>query len=60
MSCNSEARAAEYRQMVEDVIAGGLLDEDELLELRDMLARAERSALAKLPVDQPAREAAGR
>jgi hypothetical protein len=45
MSSSSE-RAAVYRGMVEDVLAGGLLDEDEIMELRDMLARAERRALA--------------
>ena len=56
MSCSSDARAAEYRQMVEDVLAGGLLDEDEFAELRDMLARVERRVAASLPADEPARE----
>lgn len=51
MSCNSE-RAAIYRGMVEDVIAGGLLEDDERAELLDMLRRAERNMLTKLPVDQ--------
>jgi len=42
--------------MVEDVLAGGLLDEDEFAELRDMLARVERRVAASLPADEPARE----
>lgn len=56
------SRGDEYRQMVEDVIAGGLLDEYEIAELRDLLARVERQMLANMPAappsDQPAREAA--
>jgi hypothetical protein len=46
-----------YREMVEDVIAGGLLDEDEVLELRDLIARVERQMRAKMPA-QPSSEAA--
>lgn len=42
-------RAAEYRQMIEDVIASGLLEDDERMELRDMLARVERKMLANMP-----------
>jgi hypothetical protein len=49
-------RAAEYRGMIEDVIAGGLLEDDEIAELRDMLARVERKMLADMPVEQAGRE----
>lgn len=51
-------RAAEYRQLIEDVVAGGLLDEFERMELRDMLARVERKILASAPASQPATEPA--
>ena len=53
MSRNS--RALEYRELIEDILADhatlsaqGLpgLDEDEVMEMRDMLARAERKARA--------------
>ena len=46
-----------YRQMVEDVIAGGLLEDYEIEELRDMLARVERQMRAKMTA-QPPSEAA--
>lgn len=52
------SKAAEYRQWVEDVIAGGLLEEDEIVELRDMLARVERKMAADLS-SQPAEAAHG-
>lgn len=43
-------RAAEYRQLIEDVTAAPwLLEDDERLELRDMLARIERKILAQTP-----------
>lgn len=45
----SNSRTAEYRSLVEDVVAGGLLEDDERMELRDMLARVERKILAKHP-----------
>jgi hypothetical protein len=45
---NSFERAAVYREIVDDSLASGLLDEDELLELRDMLARVERRVVMKL------------
>jgi hypothetical protein len=51
-------RAAEYRGLIDDVIAGGLLEEDEILELRDMLARVQRKVAAAMPADQPTHEAA--
>jgi hypothetical protein len=51
MSCSSE-RGAVYRGMIEDVIAGGLLEESEIAELRDMLARVQRQMLTKMPADQ--------
>jgi hypothetical protein len=43
-----------YRQMVEEVIAGGLLEDDEIEELRDMLARVERQMRAKMPAQEAA------
>lgn len=51
MSCSSE-RGAIYRGMVEDVIAGGLLEDDEKAELLDMLRRIERNVAANMPADQ--------
>jgi hypothetical protein len=45
---NSSERSAVYREMVEYSLKSGLLDEDELLELRDMLARVERRMAMKL------------
>lgn len=51
-------RAAEYRALIEDVVAGAvLLEDDERAELRDMLARVERKMLANMPADT-AKEAA--
>lgn len=47
-------RAAEYRGLIEDVIAGGLLDDEEIAEIRDMLARAERRLLANMPDSEAA------
>jgi len=47
MPSNSN-RAAEYRQLIEDVIAGGLLDHEEIMELRDMLARVQRKMIAEM------------
>lgn len=52
-------RANEYRQMIEDVIAGGLLEDEEIAELRDMLARVQRKMLADLPADQATEAVAG-
>lgn len=49
-------RAAEYRALIEDVIAGGLLEDDEIAEVRDMLARVQRKMLADMPVDQAGQE----
>lgn len=54
MSSNSSALAAEYRQMVEDVIAGGLLEEYEIMELRDLIKRVERQMRAKMPTKEAA------
>jgi hypothetical protein len=51
-------RAAEYRGLIEDVIAGGLLDEDEIAELRDLLARVKRNMLAQMPPAGAQQEAA--
>lgn len=52
---SSNSRAAEYRLLVEDVIAGRLLEEDEIMELRDMIKRAERRMQAKMPAASPSR-----
>ena len=51
-------RAAEYRETISDLVASGLLDDDERAELRDMLARVERKILASMPAHPPQREAA--
>lgn len=42
-------RAAEYRELIGDVVAGGLLDEEEILEIRDLIARIQRRMLANMP-----------
>lgn len=42
-------RAAEYRELIEDVVSGGLLEEDEWLQLRDLVARVIRKIDAKAP-----------
>jgi hypothetical protein len=49
-------RAAEYRGLIDDVVAGGLLEEDEWQQLKDVVARVERKLLAKQPA-QPTEEA---
>lgn len=46
---HSNSRAAQYRDMVEDVIVGGLLEEDEIMELHDLLKRVERRMKGQLP-----------
>lgn len=56
MPCSS--RAEQYRQMVEDVIAGGLLEDDEVMELRDMIKRVERKMQADLSGEPISAEAA--
>ena len=53
----SNSRAAEYRSLIEDVVAGGLLEENEIAEIRDLLARVERKMLANMP-PAPTSEAA--
>jgi hypothetical protein len=40
-------RAEEYRQLLEDVIAGGLLDPDEIAELKELVANAQRRMVAQ-------------
>lgn len=51
----SNSRAAEYRQLIEDVVAGrSLLEPEEILELRDMLKRIERQMRANLPAEEAA------
>jgi hypothetical protein len=42
---------AEYRELISDVVAGGLLEEDEREELRDLLARIQRRMLANMPAE---------
>lgn len=46
-------RAAEYRSLIDDVVAGGLLEEDEWQQLKDLIARVERKVLAKQPAQEP-------
>lgn len=47
----SNSRAAEYRSLIEDVIAGGLLEPEEIMELRDMIARVQRKMAANMPAE---------
>lgn len=54
MPSSSNARTAAYQEMVEDVIASGLLEEDEIMELRDLIKRVERQVRAKLPATEAA------
>lgn len=42
-------RAAEYRELIEDVLEGGLLEDDEWLQLKDLVARVERKLRAQMP-----------
>lgn len=54
MSSSSE-RAAVVRELVEDVLVGwnaGLVSYDELMDLRDMIARVQRRLAAKLTEQQ--------
>lgn len=48
------ARAAEYRLLIEDVIAGGLLEEDEIAALREILtsARARNGTREPIPAEE--------
>lgn len=48
-------RAAEYRSLINDVVEGGLLEEDEWQHLKDVVARIERKLRA---ADPPAEESA--
>lgn len=43
------SRGQVYREMVEDVIAGGLLEDEEIMELRDLIQRVERRMQAQMP-----------
>lgn len=42
-------RAAEYRDTITSLVNSGLLEDDERMELRDMLARVERKIMANMP-----------
>lgn len=42
-------RAAEYKQLLEDIIAGGLLEPDEIAELKEMVENAMRKMAADMP-----------
>jgi hypothetical protein len=53
---SSSSRAREYKSLIEDVIAGGLLEEDEIMELRDMIKRVERKMAADLSAKTEAAE----
>ena len=44
-------RANEYRELIDDVVNGGMLEEDERVELRDLLARIQRRMLANMPAE---------
>ena len=46
---STSERTRIYQQMVEDVLASGLLTEEEFMDLRDMLARCERKVATALP-----------
>ena len=51
-------RSAEYRSLIDDVMAHSwLLEPEELIELRDMIARVEQKKLARQPA-QAAQEPA--
>jgi hypothetical protein len=52
----SSPRVQEYRELISDVVAGGLLEEDEREELHDLLARIQRRMLAKMPAEPPKEE----
>jgi hypothetical protein len=52
----SNPRATEYRELIDNVVAGGLLSDDERVELRDLLARIQRRMLAKMPAEPPNEE----
>lgn len=41
-------RAREYRELISDVVAGGLLEESEWMQLKDVVARVERKLHAKM------------
>lgn len=49
-------RAAEYRELITDVVEGGLLEEDEWMQLKDVVARIQRKLAANSPIDPPAAE----
>jgi uncharacterized protein YutE (UPF0331/DUF86 family) len=52
-------RAAEYREMIGNLVTSGILDEEDRAELRDMLSRVERRILANMPAtDHPAQHEA--
>lgn len=51
------SKAEGYRQMIDDVVAGrDLLEEDEWQQLKDIVARIERKMLANLPATEEAAE----
>lgn len=43
----STPRAQEYRELIDDVIAGGLLEQDEIDEIKDLIARAQARMAAQ-------------
>lgn len=53
---SSFERAQQYRDMVEEVVASGLLDEDEWMQLGDLLKRVERKVQATQPAKSEAAE----
>ena len=54
----SSPRAKEYRELIDDVIAGGLLEEDEWVEIKDLISRVVAKIEANMPpkpaIDQAA------
>jgi hypothetical protein len=50
----SSPRAQEYRELIDDVIAGAMLEQDEIEEIKSLIARAK----ARIQVAQPITEQA--
>ena len=50
-------RAREYRGLIDDVIDGGLLEEDEWVEIRDLIRRVQRKLEAKMTEKGPSEAA---
>jgi coenzyme F420-reducing hydrogenase beta subunit len=55
MHSSSETRTKIYQDIVEDVLVSGLLEDDEIMELRDLLKRVERKMRGDIGVEREAR-----